>query len=483
MKDTSDLIPIHIGLLGHIDAGKTAIARSLSKIVSTSGLDKHPQSQKRGITIDLGFTFFPLEHQYMITLVDAPGHADLIRSVVSCANIIDLAFLVIDAQQGPQIQTGEHLLILDLLKIPHLILLVNKIDLVSQSHLDAIIEKSKNLLKGTRFEHNFKLFPVSALLNEGFIELQSYLVDYLKSTNIARNTSAPLKFLFDHHFGKKGYGTVLTGTVLTGKAKIGDSVVILPQNLPTKIKSIQKWKQSAQFMQAGDRCGVAVSEIHPDSIYRGCFVTDKKETFQKGQIFEITVEETSFYNHGCPFGLHITVNHEMMSLNARIFPFNEVIREDNSYSLRFSPKPNDHQYRAVLWLESEQFVHYTDIFLLSRLDLSPKSLRIMGSAKILKIYSEPVTLYKEKIKQGRVKNTSYSPTSVIVEGLASSKIGAHTLINLHAEKPYGKIISSFGQNGNVEVRTHPTISKSELGSVVRVKVFKSFSLNYSGAFK
>jgi selenocysteine-specific elongation factor len=482
VKDVHDLIPIHIGLLGHIDAGKTAIARSLSKIISTSGLDKHPQSQKRGITIDLGFTFFPLNQQYMITLVDAPGHADLIRSVVSCANIIDMAFLVIDAQQGPQIQTGEHLLILDLLEIPSLILLINKVDLVSQADLADIIKKSKKILKGTRFENNFKLFPVSAKLNQGFSEVQSYLVEYLESVKIERNTSSPLKFLFDHHFAKKGYGTVLTGTVLTGSAKIGDSVVILPQNFPTKIKSIQKWKQSANFMQAGDRCGIAVSEIHPDTIFRGCFVTNKKEDFQKGQIFEIVVQEVSFYQHGCPFGLHITVNHEMMSLNARIFPFVEIHQQDEPYFVKHSPKPNEHQYRAILWLESEEYIQMTDIFLLSRLDLSPKSLRIMGSAKVVKILVEPVFLNKEKIKTGRVKNSSYSPRSVIVEGLSSSKIGAHTIINLHAEEPFGKIVSSFGQNGNVEVQIHPSNFKPENDVAVSLKLYKPFKLWYQGAF-
>ena len=88
--DNSDLIPVHVGLMGHIDAGKTSVARCLSEIVSTAGLDKHSQAQKRGITIDLGFTFFRLEN-FIITLVDAPGHADLIKSVFSAANIIDTA--------------------------------------------------------------------------------------------------------------------------------------------------------------------------------------------------------------------------------------------------------------------------------------------------------------------------------------------------------------------------------------------------------
>jgi len=95
-----NLVPVHIGLMGHIDHGKTALARAISEHVSTAGLDKHPQAQERGITIDLGFTMFIL-NKYLVTLVDAPGHADLIRSVVAGANIIDSAILTVAADEGP----------------------------------------------------------------------------------------------------------------------------------------------------------------------------------------------------------------------------------------------------------------------------------------------------------------------------------------------------------------------------------------------
>jgi len=103
-----------IGLLGHVDCGKTAIARQLTEIVSTSGLDAHPQSKERGITIDLGFTSF-IEDDLLITLVDAPGHADLIRSVVASGRIINGAIVVLDGREGIQVQTAEHMVILELL--------------------------------------------------------------------------------------------------------------------------------------------------------------------------------------------------------------------------------------------------------------------------------------------------------------------------------------------------------------------------------
>ena len=118
-----ELVPVHVGLMGHIDHGKTALATALSEKVSTAGLDKHPQAQKRGITIDLGFTMFRLD-KYLVTLVDAPGHADLIRSVVAGSNIIDAAILVVAADEGPKIQTGEHLVVLQMMGVESLVVAV-----------------------------------------------------------------------------------------------------------------------------------------------------------------------------------------------------------------------------------------------------------------------------------------------------------------------------------------------------------------------
>ena len=140
----SELIPVHVGLMGHIDHGKTELARVLSEKVSTAGLDKHPQSKRRGITIDLGFTMFKLK-EYIVTLVDAPGHADLIRSVVAGANIIDAAILVIAADEGPMVQTGEHIIVLRSLEVKSLVVALTKIDLVDETKLSETTNKIHNI--------------------------------------------------------------------------------------------------------------------------------------------------------------------------------------------------------------------------------------------------------------------------------------------------------------------------------------------------
>ncbi|WP_371801999.1 selenocysteine-specific translation elongation factor [Candidatus Lokiarchaeum ossiferum] len=480
----NEYTPIHIGLLGHIDAGKTAIARCLSEVVSTAGLDKHPQSKKRGITIDLGFTFFPLD-EYMITLVDAPGHADLIRSVVSCANIIDLAILVVDAVQGPQVQTGEHLLILDILEIKEVVVLFNKIEMVNPEQISILEGQMKQIMQATRYKTQYKTFNVSAKQNRGFGVVKDYLLTTIKSMKIKRVSETPLHFLFDHHFNKKGFGTILTGTAISGQAKIGDELLILPPKISTRIKSIQKWKENAQFVVAGDRCGIAVTQIDSNRIYRGCFATNEGDKYKKAQIFEIQVEELALFQLGCKFGQSINVNHGMMALNARIFPFYTLQKSGQRYPVAFHPPRSKKKYRAILWLATEEYIRDSDVFLLSRLDLSPKALRIMGSAKIKKVHFNPPLLNKIKMKHGIVTKLNYSPNTVIVEGLAASLKGAQSILNLNAEPPYDKIVSSFGQKGNVEVRVNKTqlnlLSSGQ--NEVELQLFKDIKLDYSKSYE
>lgn len=475
-------IPVHIAIFGHIDAGKTAIARCLTEIVSTAGLDKHTQAQKRGITIDLGFTFFRL-NQYLITLVDAPGHADLIQSAVSAANIIDIAFIVIDAVKGPQIQTGEHLLILDLLRIPKLLVLLNKIDLISPSQIPKVEASIHAILKETHFIGNYEIFPVSAAKNEGFEKVKQTLISYLDKNPIIRDKSGSFKFLFDHHFAKKGQGTILTGTVLSGSAKIGEDIIILPPEIKTKIKSIQKAKNTSIFAEAGDRCGISVPDVNPDQLYRGCFAVNNLELFEKAEIILITVHQLSLFKRSLRFGQSITVNHGMNEIRGNIFPFKivptEISKSDHDLRIGFEPE-QEKTYSALLWLEKSEFIQKHDILLLSRLDLPPNELRIIGSATICETLKKPIEFCKLKVKHGTIKHPDHSASSVIVEGLSQSIEGARSLLGLSCEPPFGKIINYFGAKGNIEVEVKENSSpKPKKGDSVELRIYKIFHLEKS----
>ncbi|HMF33364.1 MAG TPA: selenocysteine-specific translation elongation factor, partial [Candidatus Lokiarchaeia archaeon] len=360
-------IPINVGLLGHVDSGKTAIARCLTEIVSTAGLDAHPQSQKRGITIDLGFSFFTLG-DYIVTLVDAPGHADLIRSVVSSANIIDAAILVIDGTQGPQIQTGEHLVILESFAIKDIFIAINKVDLLAPEELQLMIDKVKQIVSNTTYAKDAPILPVSAKTGEGIEELKSQLLDRFHPP--ARDTDAPFRVVIDHHFPVKGHGTVLTGTILAGTLKVGDTFVIEPVDIAGKVKSLQFAKSDVPRVSAGQRVGIAVSNVDPDRLYRGCVLVKDKSEVQIIQLLQASCEINQFYKDSLTFGMQVNVSVGMLTASGQIFPYEE------QEGLRFKREEvtGTAPFQAVIAMQEPVVATLGDRILLARLDLPPTTL-------------------------------------------------------------------------------------------------------------
>jgi len=181
--DASKILNLNIGILGHIDSGKTSLAKRLSSIASTASFDKNPQSKERGITLDLGFSAFFIKtpsflkekfpncerlvnSDYLqITLVDCPGHASLIKTVVAGANIIDLMVLVIDIVKGIQVQTTECLILGEILA-DKMVVALNKIDMINKANrekdIESKISKLRNGFAQTKFGKDIKIQPVAA---------------------------------------------------------------------------------------------------------------------------------------------------------------------------------------------------------------------------------------------------------------------------------------------------------------------------------
>ncbi|MHA1511822.1 MAG: EF-Tu/IF-2/RF-3 family GTPase [Promethearchaeota archaeon] len=378
-----------------------------------------------------------------------------------------------------------HLLILDLLQVPQLFIIINKIDLVDNDRILEVRRDVNKIIKGTRFEKNHQLFEVSAKKNIGFSKLKEDLLETIKNLKIKRQNQGTFKFLIDHHFKKKGYGTILTGTAISGKAKIGQNIVILPEKLTGKIRSVQKWKKESNSIEAGDRCGISVSDINPEQISRGSFATDNESEYYQSQIYEIEANILKLYKHSIKFGQHVNINHGMMALNGRIYPFRKEIWKNKEIYVPLSPNPNLKVFNAILWIDKVEYVKKGEFLLLSRLDLSPKSLRIMGSSSIIRILKDPIYMFKEKIKKGKIKDAKYRTSSVIVENLALSVEGAHTILNLDAEKPFGKIKSTFGKKGNVEVLIRENLGEKipiTKDTIVSLKLYKKFKLDNSKSY-
>jgi selenocysteine-specific elongation factor len=218
------------------------------------------------MTLDIGFTAFTL-NGYLVTLVDVPGHADLIRTAVSGAGIIDAAILVVSAKQGPQIQTGEHLIMLESLKIERIVVALTNADLVDKIKLKEA-EKSVDRVLHSSAYIDAPVVVVSSVTGVGIPELKKTLLSVL--TPPSRDFNGSFKMIIDHAFPIKGAGTVITGTVIRGRVRVNDDIEISPLNLRFRIKSIQTFKEPKETAQAGDRVGIALQNADFRSIYRGC---------------------------------------------------------------------------------------------------------------------------------------------------------------------------------------------------------------------
>ncbi|MEE9378459.1 MAG: selenocysteine-specific translation elongation factor [Candidatus Lokiarchaeia archaeon] len=468
--DIEKKIPVHIGLFGHIDSGKTAIAEVLSEIISTAGIDAHPQSKERGITIDLGFTSFILD-KYLITLVDGPGHADLIKISASSVEIIDCALVVIDINKGPQVQTGEHLILIESLNIKRIIVVINKIDIFS-GDIDEELKKIREFFRSTTFGYEVPLFAVSAKERVGFEDLKSGILEMIKSLHIERYTKGDIIIPIDHHFPIKGIGAILTGTILSGILKVKQNLEVLPVKTSGRVKSIQIFHQNVEIANAGARVGINIKGLDLKKIYRGCYATNNPNAFDYCSIIEVKVNNNILFKPKTGFGTQIHITIGMVTTAGNIYPYYDL--DEKRFQTTVSN--NDRGFRAIILLKEKVLIRKEkNLILLSRLDLPPTTLRILGSAELLKIYEEPPVFYKYKTKKGSIKNPDHSQ-GIICNGLAQSAIGAKKIIGKSLEPPFTKIIDTFGTKGAVIVGINNNEKKVKKGDPVFLKELRSFRL-------
>lgn len=295
MTDENKIFNINVGVLGHVDSGKTSLTKALSTMTSTASMDKSSQSQERGITLDLGFSAFQVpipphlqESGYetlQFTLVDCPGHASLIKTIIGGAQIIDKMFLVIDVTKGIQTQTAECLVVGEIM-MNEIIVVLNKIDLLKDpKELDTITAKLRKVFAGTKFGQNVLMVPVSACPGGGENLKQeaakdspappptnlSALIDALTNNLVLpqRNLAGSFYFAIDHCFSIKGQGTVLTGTVLHGSVAVNQVIELAGLDVEKKVKSLQMFKKPVQKAIQGDRLGICVTQLDPSLVERG----------------------------------------------------------------------------------------------------------------------------------------------------------------------------------------------------------------------
>ncbi|XP_003279939.1 selenocysteine-specific elongation factor isoform X1 [Nomascus leucogenys] len=337
-------VNVNVGVLGHIDSGKTALARALSTTASTAAFDKQPQSRERGITLDLGFSCFsvplparlrsslpefqaapeaepePGEPLLQVTLVDCPGHASLIRTIIGGAQIIDLMMLVIDVTKGMQTQSAE-CLVIGQIACQKLVVVLNKIDLLAegkrQAAIDKMTKKMQKTLENTKFR-GAPIMPVAAKPGgpeapeteapQGIPELIELLTSQISIP--ARDPSGPFLMSVDHCFSIKGQGTVMTGTILSGSISLGDSVEIPALKVVKKVKSMQMFHMPITSAMQGDRLGICVTQFDPKLLERGLVCAP--ESLHTVHAALISVEKIPYFRGPLQTKakFHITVGHE-----------------------------------------------------------------------------------------------------------------------------------------------------------------------------
>ena len=254
---------IIIGTAGHIDHGKTTLIKALTG----RDTDRLKEEQKRGISIDLGFTYFDLPSGHRAGIIDVPGHEKFIKNMLAGVMGMDLVLLVVAADEGIMPQTVEHLSILNLLGIKRGFVVLTKVDLVEDEWLELVEEEVAEEIKGTFLEDS-PIIRVSSTKKTGIEELIT-LIDSYVSQMEDRDISDMPRLPVDRVFTVSGFGTVITGTLISGKLNIGDEVQIYPSNFSARIRSLQVHDQDTDVAYAGQRVAVNIVGIKKEQIKRG----------------------------------------------------------------------------------------------------------------------------------------------------------------------------------------------------------------------
>jgi len=257
-----------LGTAGHIDHGKTALIRALTGIDT----DRLPEEQARGITISLGFAPLDLDDGRRVSVVDVPGHEGLVRTMVSGATGIDLVLLVVAADEGVMPQTREHVAICELLGVDRGIVALTKIDtagadLAALARDEVLAFLSETSLAGA------PVVPVSSLTGEGIAELRVVIRNVIDAAKPRTPRTGPPRLSIDRSFSARGFGCVVTGTLVGGPFSVGDTVEIQPSGRRCRIRGLQSHGVSVESCPPGLRCAVNLQGVELGEAVRGQVVS------------------------------------------------------------------------------------------------------------------------------------------------------------------------------------------------------------------
>ena len=524
-NNSTKILNINVGILGHVDSGKTSLSKMISSISSTASFDKNPQSKERGITLDLGFSalyiqtpkllkqFFHnnkkiVESEYIqITLVDCPGHASLIRTIISGASIIDTVILVIDSVKGIQIQTVECIALSEIL-CEKITIALSKVDLLKNKEEDIPkkTEKLRQIFAKTKFGNDIAIIPTTTL-DEDKNNIQKTIklliknviecIDFNSNEDAINNKSDSLIAYIDHCFKVKNKGTVATGTIMKGNLKINDEIFFPELSNKYMVKEIQIFRKSVKSATKGDRVGLLIKNLDNQKVERTIItsVGSKEVNYLEGGI--LLLKKVNLYkdklksnnkyylmigNQGisakCLFFNYINKKEELFSkydLNnikkTEICDKNIFYSKEYSYLEQIDVNENNEYYFSFVKFDKKIIVPNKMIFLGTNIDIDISENKkdrlafygkiIFGNSDINEVIKN-LKIAKNKMKEGRIIRVIPEDKKICIVRGFIKKENIGNINNLIEKEIYGRI----EKEGKDEIKEEKEDDKKLVGKIL-----------------
>ena len=524
-NNSTKILNINVGILGHVDSGKTSLSKMISSISSTASFDKNPQSKERGITLDLGFSalyiqtpkllkqFFHnnkkiVESEYIqITLVDCPGHASLIRTIISGASIIDTVILVIDSVKGIQIQTVECIALSEIL-CEKITIALSKEDLLKNKEEDIPkkTEKLRQIFAKTKFGNDIPIIPTTTL-DEDKNNIQKTIklliknviecIDFKSNEDDINNKSDSLIAYIDHCFKVKNKGTVATGTIMKGNLKINDEIFFPELSNKYMVKEIQIFRKSVKSATKGDRVGLLIKNLDNQKVERTIItsVGSKEVNYLEGgilllkkvKLYKDKLKSNNKYylmigNQGisakCLFFNYINKKEELFikyDINnikkTEICDKNIFYSKEYSYLEQIDVNENNEYYFSFVKFDKKIIVPNKMIFLGTNIDIDISENKkdrlafygkiIFGNSDINEVIKN-LKIAKNKMKEGRIIRVIPEDKKICIVRGFIKKENIGNINNLIGKEIYGRI----EKEGKDEIKEEKEDDKKLVGKIL-----------------
>ena len=305
-----------LGTAGHIDHGKTTLIKALTGRET----DNLKEEKQRGISINLGFTYFDLPSKKRVGIVDVPGHEKFIKNMLAGACGIDIVLLVIAADEGVMPQTIEHLDILNYLDVKKGIIVLTKCDLVYEDIIELVKDDVREKTKGL-FIEGAPIVEVNSVSRRGLDELVQK-IDEISEDIEEKKTDAPSRMSIDRVFSLKGFGTIVTGTLIEGKISVDDEMTIYPSEKKVKVRNLQVHGCDVKTAYAGQRTAINLSNIKVSEIQRGDVIA-QTGSVEESMMIDVNISLVEHCKKSLKHWDRIRIFHGTKQILCRIVPLNE----------------------------------------------------------------------------------------------------------------------------------------------------------------